>query len=194
VFTGCQISYGIITVQSSQVLFTGCEIHFLSASTDFIQSGASSISFVGTTWGSLRPTISDNVSSLGYSDITFSGCKQKADKWIASTSNASATTVFSYLMIDNTGVIFDVEVLCYDPTGIELIGRFRRAFGVNKVTGAPTIQFTQDIGTDYKDASFSAIDIIDPAISSNSVVIQVTGVAATNLRWKAVLHSEAHIK
>jgi hypothetical protein len=193
VFSNCQISYGIMSFQTSQALFTGCEIHFLDAANDYIQCGNAQVSFVGCTWGSLRPTISDNVSSLGYSDINFIDCKQRAERWICSTSGTTATTVYSYLMIDNTAVSFDVEVLAYDVSNTIIVGRFRRRFLVNKKTGAPTVENTEDVGTDYKHADFSGIDIVDPAISSNSVIIQVTGKAATSMRWKAIQHSEAYL-
>jgi hypothetical protein len=193
VFSNCQISYGIMSFNNSQALFTGCEIHFLDAANDFIQAGDAQVNFVGCTWGSLRPTISDNVSSQGYSDINFIDCKQRAEMWICSTSGTTATDVWSYLMIDNTAVSFDVEILAYDVSNTILVGTFRRRFGVNKKTSAPTVIFTEDIGTDYKHADFSGIDIVDAAISSNSVVLQVTGKSSTSMRWKARLISETQI-
>jgi hypothetical protein len=193
IFNACQMSYGVMYIRESQVDFTGCEIHFLNAVTDLIQCGASQVKFNGITWGSLRPTISDNQSSAGYSDITFTTCKQKGERWIASTTNATPATVFSRVMVDNQAFVFEVEIMAYDPTGVDLVGKFRRKFGVNKGTGAPTVSFTEDVGTDYIKPAFAGIDVVDAAISGSSVVLQGTGLLATNLRWKASLIGETYL-
>ncbi len=101
------------------------------------------------------------------------------------TSGNSATTVASYAMTNETLCAFDVIVTAARATNVTKGGRWKRSVVYRRTSsGAPTIVGTLESGTDQEtDAGFDVT--ID--VSSNTVRVRVTGIAANDIHWNAEL-------
>lgn len=170
VFNGCQMNVSIMKAGGSQALFAGC-------------------SFLTT-----RPSIQDNTSSLGYSDIKYSNFRTIADALPITTTNGTATTVYTYTMMNVTNVMLEVEIIAGSGNYVGI--QCKRIIKAIKNTGSVTIQQTDIIGTDYIEASLTAAGVPANPLTitgtATGIQINVTGAAATTIRWKATATNESY--
>lgn len=103
------------------------------------------------------------------------------------TANATPTTVISFALGATPGLYtFDVQIAGYDITDAEGLGYF--ISGSVRTTGAAAIV----IGTPDKVVNEEAAPVdLSPCdanltASANNAIVQVTGLAATNIDWNCV--------
>jgi hypothetical protein len=100
-----------------------------------------------------------------------------------STTNATPTTIATFNIASNTS-----GIMCVDMTGT-------KSDGSGGITGRKMVRFKKPSGTLTLGTVTSILpDEVDAAVSgatwtittaSNDVIIQVTGVAATNINWRS---------
>jgi hypothetical protein len=110
------------------------------------------------------------------------------------TAGNTPTNVWTFAMPDNCAVKFEVHVYCYIIGAAAQRAYFGRRAGYNRDGGAPTEDFDETIHTDKVVGGWGAgptVNIVAGAPGANDVSVQVTGVAATNVRW--ITHVEYRV-
>ncbi len=101
------------------------------------------------------------------------------------TTDATVTTLVSHAMTDETLCAYDVIVTAARASAVTKGGRWKRSVVYRRTSaGAPTIVGTLEAGTDQEtDAGFD----VTVDVSSNTVRVRVTGIAANTMHWNAEL-------
>lgn len=102
----------------------------------------------------------------------------------ASTSDATATTLRTITIPDGSRGILEVRMDCINSStaGSGLTGIKRVRF--KKISGTLTLGTVEDEMAVERDGGLTSANFTITT-SSNNIIIQVTGEAATNLKWRA---------
>lgn len=116
--------------------------------------------------------------------VTTSGTRASAPDSIAEvqTTDATVTTVASYVMSDETALSIDVLVLATKRTAVTEAGTFKRHACYRRTGGGvATIVGAVVSGSDQETSA--GLDVTIDTDGASTVRVRVTGLAATNINW-----------
>jgi len=142
----------------------------------------------GITTLNAAQTSTNNVVGLSAGVVGTTGTVTLTNRITGSvtTSNATPTTLASFALSGSAGIYrFSIEIVGYDSTDDEGVGY--SIFGSVRTDGAAaTLIGVPDKLVDEEEApidlSISTCDA-NLTVSGNNAIIQVTGVAATTIKW-----------
>lgn len=152
---------------------------FLNNSTEYMRLTSGGNLCLGVTSTSGRVDIATNNGSSNYTRMTMFQAR-------VTTSNATPTTLWSYTPTAGRTVMLEARVVARRTAGGGSAGDgagyvVRAAYGIT--TGPTTTLFgTVDQWVREAVAGYDATFVID---GSNNIVLQVTGVAGTDISWQA---------
>lgn len=97
-----------------------------------------------------------------------------------STSGATPTNAWSYVPSSAGRYMVDATVTASLGDGTS--GLYRRSAAFKRV-GATVSQVAATTGSDYEEAGIAAADATITLSGTNTIVVRVTGIAATNITW-----------
>jgi hypothetical protein len=169
---------------------------FVGPSLDHASAGAL---LIGATAGSVAICDQLTITNTGARTHTLDATAVDTEQWgtagvnyiaraadAQTTTDATATNVWTFAMADNSAVKFEVHVYAYIVGAAAQRAYFGRRAGYNRDGGAPTEDFDEVIHTDKVVGGWGAgptVTLVAGAPGANDVSVQVTGVAATNVRW-----------
>ena len=132
-------------------------------------------------------TKSFNASSSEIEDWGTAGVNRSiTTKRVITTTDATTTNVYTYSMADNSALCWEIKVYCYQTGNPSFRAHFHRYAYFNRNGGAPTKDEEQPIAADKVIGGWGTppqVAITGGAPTTNDVSVQVTGLAATSIKW-----------
>jgi hypothetical protein len=106
-------------------------------------------------------------------------------KRVTTTVDATPTNVYTYSMVDNSALMWEVKAYCYVTTDPTKRAYFHWKGYFNRNGGAPTADDASAVSADKVIGGWGppAITIAAGTPTANDVSLRVTGVAATSIKW-----------
>jgi hypothetical protein len=100
------------------------------------------------------------------------------------TADATPTTLSTFALGATPGVYnFDIQIVGYDTTDIAGVGYF--ISGIVRTTGAAAVIVGTPDKITNEEAATATCDA-NLIVSGNDAIVQVTGIAAKNINWRAL--------
>jgi len=117
----------------------------------------------------------------------FTGSASYEQSGAVQTTNNTATTIATIAVIDNCGIWIEANATGRDTAGATRAWINKAALYYRQGGGAPTAVGTS-AGTSVKGGAWGDVTF---AVSGNSVLVQVTGAAATTINWAATVRYQS---